>query len=586
MTPRNVLLASALKYATVLHWPVFPLKPRTKEPATAHGFKDATTDPEQIRRWWKQHPDYNIGTPTGLIFFTLDVDPRHGGDQTLESLILKHGKLSDTIQQMTGGGGRHYCFAAPDQMMIRCGNLAPGLDIKATDGYIVVAPSIHPDTGQPYVWDGALDLADQPILPAPGWLLDLIDNSQRNHHNGIPFETPPKIPKGKQHFTLVSIAGSMRARGLGFDEIFAALKIVNDQRCEEPGPIENIRKIVESICRYPPGSMNGDDPGRAPDDRREYGRSAPHILTCGELLTIETTPTKMIFDGCPIPAHGLSLMVGAAKEGKTLLAVQQAVAVVTGRHLFDNYTVLESGPVLIVERDDPAGAAALKPMVQLSGCTAETLLYVASESPIGFGPALLEWLEEQITQLAVKFVVLDSYTALRGTRGAGADIVKLEAAELAHLDQLGKHLRCALVLIHHGSKTAAGLDWTLSAAGTYAMFAASECLIHVSRFADLDAGAPERLVRIRGRRAGDLQLVLRFDREILGYRHVLEGAAAPLFPLLKQIQTEFGDQTFSIKELTHRTGLSRAHGYRQINRLVQGNAVMKRDMGYALAFQI
>src|SRR6516162_3950542 len=99
MTPRNVLLASALKYATVLHWPVFPLKPRTKEPATAHGFKDATTDPEQIRRWWKQHPDYNIGTPTGLIFFTLDVDPRHGGDQTLESLILKHGKLSDTIQQ-------------------------------------------------------------------------------------------------------------------------------------------------------------------------------------------------------------------------------------------------------------------------------------------------------------------------------------------------------------------------------------------------------------------------------------------------------------------------------------------------------
>jgi hypothetical protein len=127
----------------------------------------------------------------------------------------------------------------------------------------------------------------------------------------------------------------------------------------------------------------------------------------------------------------------------------------------------------------------------------------------------------------------------------------------------------------------------MSAAGSFAMFAASECLIHVSRFADLDAAAPERLVRIRGRRAGDLQLVLRFDKEILGYRHVIDGVAAPLFPLLKQIQAEFGDETFSIKQLTHRTGLSQAHAYRQISRLVQGDAVGKRDTGqYALAVKI
>jgi hypothetical protein len=42
-------------------------------------------------------------------------------------------------------------------------------------------------------------------------------------------------------------------------------------------------------------------------------------------------------------------------------------------------------------------------------------------------------------------VVLDSYTAIRGARGANADIVKLEAAELAQLDELGKRLRCAVV---------------------------------------------------------------------------------------------------------------------------------------------
>ena len=30
---------------------VFPLKPRDKAPATQHGFKDATTNAEQIEQW-------------------------------------------------------------------------------------------------------------------------------------------------------------------------------------------------------------------------------------------------------------------------------------------------------------------------------------------------------------------------------------------------------------------------------------------------------------------------------------------------------------------------------------------------------
>ncbi len=40
--------------------PVFPLKPLGKTPLTEHGFKDATTDQEQIQAWWKEWPDANI----------------------------------------------------------------------------------------------------------------------------------------------------------------------------------------------------------------------------------------------------------------------------------------------------------------------------------------------------------------------------------------------------------------------------------------------------------------------------------------------------------------------------------------------
>jgi hypothetical protein len=583
----NILLASAIKYATAVGWPVFPLKPRGKEPLTKHGFQDATRDERQIRQWWKQHPNANIGTPTGRAFWVLDEDPRHHGDESLESLELKHGRLPSTIQQQTGSGGRHFAFAMPDQVEIRCGTLADGLDYKGTGGYIVLAPSIHPN-GKTYIWDGLDPLEQQPILPAPGWLLGMLQNGQHGN-GGIPFEVPPKIEKGRQHRYLVSIGGSMRARGLGFDEIFAALKIINEQRCTEPGPLENIRKIAESICRYPPGaSMNGDDAEGAPHDgREEQAGSAPRILTCGDLLKLEIPPAKMLFDGYPVPAHGLSLTVAPPKAGKTVLGVQQAIAIATGRDLFDAYRVLESGPVLIVEVDDPAGAAGIKPMVELSGCGPETPLYFTSDCPIGFGPALGEWLGEQILKLSLRMVVIDSYTSVRSVRSSAAgDIVKIESSEMTLLDDLGKRLRCAIVLIHHGSKTAAGLDWTMSAAGTYAMFAGSEALIHISRFSDLD-GAPERLVRIRGRRAGDLSLVLRFAKQILGYQHVIDGQAAPLYPLLKQIQAEFGDQPFGIRELISRTGLSRTHAYRQVDRLRAADAVVKCGAGqYALGVKI
>lgn len=54
-----------------------------------HGIKDATTDANQIRLWWKQWPHSNIAIATGFSsgLFVLDVDPRHGGDRSLKKLL-------------------------------------------------------------------------------------------------------------------------------------------------------------------------------------------------------------------------------------------------------------------------------------------------------------------------------------------------------------------------------------------------------------------------------------------------------------------------------------------------------------------
>jgi putative DNA primase/helicase len=99
--------------------------------------------------------------------------------------------------------------------------------------------------------------------------------------NGKPQPIADKIPHGTQHNTLVSLAGSMRRRGMGFEEIFAALKEVNWLRCEKPGPEENIRRIAESACRNWKPDPNADVLTAKRDSQRASehpGSAVPPLL--------------------------------------------------------------------------------------------------------------------------------------------------------------------------------------------------------------------------------------------------------------------------------------------------------------------
>ena len=101
----------ALAYAKV-GMAVFPLVPKSKNPATQHGFQDATMDFSQIDKWWKKNPNYNIGIATGqvsggLIVIDLDIDKEKGkyGNETLREWETEHGQLPDTCRTITGRGG-------------------------------------------------------------------------------------------------------------------------------------------------------------------------------------------------------------------------------------------------------------------------------------------------------------------------------------------------------------------------------------------------------------------------------------------------------------------------------------------------
>jgi putative DNA primase/helicase len=209
---------------------------------------DASIDEAKIRRWWDIWPEANVGVATGKDagFFALDVDPRMGGVESLASLEAKHGKLPRTRTADTGGGGVHYLFRCPDFLVkSSAGEVGPGLDVKGEGGAVVVAPSLHAG-GNRYRWRNGAQIAD-----APEWFLWLLRKAQKMRASESP-AIGDSIPEGRRNNTLTSLAGTMRRRGMGSDEIEAALLVTNNKRCDPPLGEDEVRRIARSVCRYQP----------------------------------------------------------------------------------------------------------------------------------------------------------------------------------------------------------------------------------------------------------------------------------------------------------------------------------------------
>lgn len=137
--------STALWYAGVAQWPVLPLRPGSKLPATKHGLNDATTDADQIRAWWSQHPASNIGVRTGVMFDVVDID----GEVGMRSLSeLGDDVLPDVHGKALTPRGVHYFVEATGS-----GNRAGvrlGIDYRGVGGFVVVAPSLV--DGKRYSW--------------------------------------------------------------------------------------------------------------------------------------------------------------------------------------------------------------------------------------------------------------------------------------------------------------------------------------------------------------------------------------------------------------------------------------------------
>lgn len=289
-------LTAALHYAKHFQWPVLPLHwpqkcgkgavcsckagencqnvgkhPLWHKEDLPHGAHSATTDEKRIRKWWERWPEANVGIATGHCFDVLDVDvsETENGNETLADLEREFGKLPNTVEQITGGGGRQILFMTNSGKLKNAVKFAPGLDVRTAGGLVVVPPSLHA-SGRRYEWELSSRPGEVPLAAWPGWLLKLITTSRQpatNRKRGWESELLQGVKKDFRNHTAARLTGLYLNRGLSPDEVLLLITGWN-MRNIPPLDIDELRKTVKSIVT---SHQTGDQDARPHKIKISFG---------------------------------------------------------------------------------------------------------------------------------------------------------------------------------------------------------------------------------------------------------------------------------------------------------------------------
>jgi hypothetical protein len=244
---------AALDYLA-LGWSVVPVRAKEKRPLIAwQVYQQQRPSADEVRAWFARWPQANVAVVTGAIsgLVVLDVDPQHGGDESLARLEREYGPLPATVEAISGGAGRHLYFAHPGGHVHNRVGLAPGIDLRGDGGVIVTPPSLHP-SGRRYAWRAGCAPSDARLAPLPRWVISGAgaDAGRAGHPlaywRGLIEEG---VLEGTRNTTIASLAGHLLWHGVDADVVTELLLCWNRERCRPPLSDEEVVRTVASIAR-------------------------------------------------------------------------------------------------------------------------------------------------------------------------------------------------------------------------------------------------------------------------------------------------------------------------------------------------
>lgn len=198
------------------------------------------------------------------------------------------------------------------------------------------------------------------------------------------------------------------------------------------------------------------------------------VSSARRLLADPPPPTRYVVPG--LLPHGLALLYGRPKLGKSWAALELALAVAAGDAFLGHfptergdvfYLALEDGPSRLHERmrallgDDAQGPPGLHFATRMTGRIVD---------------AIRTW---AATASNPRLVILDTLQKARGNRGGSGNAYADDYAAMTALKDLADGLGICLLLVHHARKGSADDGDVDAASGTFGIAGAVDTGIHL-----------------------------------------------------------------------------------------------------------
>jgi hypothetical protein len=449
-------------------YPVFTCIPNGKSPATAHGFYDATTDPDRIAEMFNSVPNANIGLATaGLV--VVDIDPMKDGSPNPWPDTIREPLEPGAITR-TPRGGQHWYFRENGHPISKSENvLADKVDIRANGSYIIAPGSVI--NGK--VYEPVVELPPRDQLPVVPEFIErklIGDAGLFERPANASTTTPPTsstatnvkpvvsvdadedILEGSRNGTLTSIAGGWRRIGMSRDAIAAALQVVNVERCKPPLGRDEVAGIAKSMTKYPP-----DKTAQAVAEGRLGQDPAPLLqtLTSEELDGGDFT-VEYLCEGV-VPRAQPGVIGGPSKACKTSWTVYLFLCMALGRKFLDIFDCPK--PIRCGLLSAESGLGSLQGQARrIVASMGETLGNVKN---LHWSPSVLDLgndthlaaVEKWIRDEGLEALGLDPVYLLFPGVGEASNNLYAWGKFLNPLASICQRTGCTLVLNHHFRKT-------------------------------------------------------------------------------------------------------------------------------------
>lgn len=491
---------------------VFPVIEGGKIPAIEKWQLRATTDADQIVKWWTNRPNNNVGICTTRFrdghLLVLDADAKDDGPATVADLEFVYEGFTQTRRVATPSGGFHLYYTSDKPLSTTAKRVGPGVDTRGVNGYVVAPGSVA--GGKAYVLQGG------DIEPIPEWLAERVGRAVKREQQENVFtlldmqpaidraiaylkENAPSCVEGSRGSTAYRVAAKIRE--FGVSELSARDLMVehwNEDHCSPPMEFEDLTTSVDHAYRYAKEAVGSASPmmdfDPVPDTDQQAGEKPKSKLTYERPKDIRLSFEHVGLIDDWIDQQAFVVMYGDSNVGKTFVAVDQAFHVATGRPW--NGLKVTKGVVVYVAAE--AGGSARKRIealkrrhdledfdVVLVPCPVDL------RSPAGDTKGLVELIREVEAQWGkVVMVVID--TLSRAMAGGNENGPEDMGALVKNVDRIRVACSAAVMLIHHTGKDAAkgARGHSLLRAATDTEIEVERGTIRATKQRDMEMGKP------------------------------------------------------------------------------------------------